>query len=208
MYGRMVVAERVSGNRERLIDAARGLFLEHGYAETGVRAIAARAGCNVSLIKHYFGSKDGLLRAIVIEGIGVIGGEVRAILSEPSPPEERLLRLIDFLVDHVTDHLALFQIVHREMECLGNVAPELLPRIASLHEQLVGVLSELRDQGRLRDVEPVVAATLLLAMIRFPFMAQPLSTRVLGPLTHERIETIKRQVASVFLHGVLTGDEA
>src|SRR3954471_20230662 len=47
------------GTRERLLGAAISLFSEQGYSATGTRAIAARAGCNVALISHYFGSKEG-----------------------------------------------------------------------------------------------------------------------------------------------------
>lgn len=199
----MAIAERATGTRERLIDAGRELFLQRGYAETGVRAIAQRAFCNVSLIKHYFGSKDGLLRAIVLEGITAVGDEVRAILSRDSPPEDRLLGFIDFLVDHVAAHHGLFQIVHREMECMGNVDPEIVPRIAALQDLLVGVLTELRDEKGLRDVDPAVAATMLVAMVRFYFMAQPFSTKVLGPPTPELLASLKRHVATIFLHGIL-----
>lgn len=47
----------------RLLGAARELFTTHGYASTTVRAIARRAGVNVSLVNRYFGSKQGLYAA-------------------------------------------------------------------------------------------------------------------------------------------------
>lgn len=59
------------GNRRAVLDAARRLFAAHGYQGVGIRAIAADAGVTPGLVMAYFGSKDGLFRAVVGEGTGV-----------------------------------------------------------------------------------------------------------------------------------------
>jgi AcrR family transcriptional regulator len=46
--------------RERIAEAARELFLRHGFRRTTVRAVAARAGVDSALIIYHFGSKQGL----------------------------------------------------------------------------------------------------------------------------------------------------
>ncbi len=52
-----------SSSRDRILGAARALFAEHGYTRTTLRAVAADAGCDVALIPHYFGNKQGLFDA-------------------------------------------------------------------------------------------------------------------------------------------------
>src|SRR3954471_12078484 len=103
------------GTRERLLEAASALFSEQGYAATGTRAIAARAACNVALISHYFGSKEGLLREVIVRGIGAAGDELRALLAMPLPAGERLERLIDYMVDHFTRCSQGMQIVMSQL---------------------------------------------------------------------------------------------
>lgn len=49
--------------RERIVSGARKLFAEEGFEGTSLRAIAAEAGVDASLIRHYFGDKAGLLVA-------------------------------------------------------------------------------------------------------------------------------------------------
>jgi AcrR family transcriptional regulator len=49
--------------REAILRAAQNLFATKGYTTTGVRQIAADAGVNSALVRRYFGSKQGLLRA-------------------------------------------------------------------------------------------------------------------------------------------------
>jgi AcrR family transcriptional regulator len=49
-----------AATRTRLLEAARELFLAHGYNAIGLREVAARAGVDVTLIRRYFGSKQRL----------------------------------------------------------------------------------------------------------------------------------------------------
>jgi AcrR family transcriptional regulator len=53
-------AERTRGS---ILQAAQRMFSTKGYAESGVRDIAALAGVNSALISRYFGSKAELFRA-------------------------------------------------------------------------------------------------------------------------------------------------
>lgn len=55
-----------SGDTKRAIEAAaRELFASHGYQRTTMRAVASRAGVDAALIHHYFGTKRGLLAAVL-----------------------------------------------------------------------------------------------------------------------------------------------
>lgn len=49
--------------KQAILASARHLFAHHGYAEAGVRAIAAHAGANPALVARYFGSKLDLFEA-------------------------------------------------------------------------------------------------------------------------------------------------
>jgi AcrR family transcriptional regulator len=50
--------------RRRIRDAAKELFLEHGYANTAVRDVALRAGVSEALVYAQFGSKVALLKEV------------------------------------------------------------------------------------------------------------------------------------------------
>jgi TetR/AcrR family transcriptional regulator, regulator of cefoperazone and chloramphenicol sensitivity len=53
--------------RERLLNAALGLFAEKGFAKTSTREIARVAETNIAAISYYFGDKAGLYRAVFTE---------------------------------------------------------------------------------------------------------------------------------------------
>ncbi|MGV9801672.1 TetR/AcrR family transcriptional regulator [Mycobacterium sp. NPDC003449] len=54
-----------AGTRDLLLATARRMFGEAGFDKTSVRDIAAAAGVDPAMIRHYFGSKADLFRATV-----------------------------------------------------------------------------------------------------------------------------------------------
>ena len=62
---RVSQAERVERSRERLLDAAAALFIEHGYHATTAGLIASRAGYSREMVRVRFGSKLGLVQTLI-----------------------------------------------------------------------------------------------------------------------------------------------
>lgn len=76
--GRLQQARRT---QESILEVARRLFLEHGYATTTVAAIAQASNVSVETIYKAFGGKAGLVRAIYergLEGAGAVPAEERS----------------------------------------------------------------------------------------------------------------------------------
>lgn len=79
--------------RRGILDAALREFSAKGISGARVDAIAERAGTNKRMIYHYFGSKDGLYRAVLHEGLS----------RQPATDadhEHRILRLYDRFAAH------------------------------------------------------------------------------------------------------------
>jgi len=53
--------------RAALLAAARQLFVEQGFDKATVRSIASRAGVDPAMVNHWFGGKDNLFAAAVLE---------------------------------------------------------------------------------------------------------------------------------------------
>jgi AcrR family transcriptional regulator len=56
-----------AATQDAILVAARSAFTASGYGGAGLREIASLAGVNVALINRYFGSKDGLFKAAIID---------------------------------------------------------------------------------------------------------------------------------------------
>lgn len=75
-----------AATRQRLLEAARDLFAEHGYDHVSVRMIAAAAGSNVALVNRYFGTKAALFGE-VLAGESTLG---QVIAGDPAGLSRRL----------------------------------------------------------------------------------------------------------------------
>ena len=51
--------------KERILDTAEQLFMEHGYEATSLRAITAAAGANLAAVNYHFGTKEELFQAVL-----------------------------------------------------------------------------------------------------------------------------------------------
>ncbi len=57
---------QVIDTKERLLDVAESLFAAKGVRGASLREITGTAGANLAAVNYHFGSKEGLLRAIVL----------------------------------------------------------------------------------------------------------------------------------------------
>ena len=91
---------RGAATKARIVEAATRLFVEHGYLETTVAAIAAEAGVVVQTLYLSFGSKVAILRAA--HDVAVVGDDAPVpVLQRPwvaelsaEPNGRRALRLV------------------------------------------------------------------------------------------------------------------
>src|SRR5262249_60740681 len=80
--------QRGEETRLRILEAALELFAASGFEGASTRTIAERAGVNLPAIQYYFGSKEGLYRAVVEQisqqaqaGIAPVAERVRQVLD-------------------------------------------------------------------------------------------------------------------------------
>jgi AcrR family transcriptional regulator len=100
------VAQRGEETRRRILDAAIDVFATMGYEAAHTRLLAERAGVKLPTLAYYFGSKEGLFRA-VIEHITAefertmapAEAHVRAALEQGVASRAALLDLLCELLD-------------------------------------------------------------------------------------------------------------
>src|SRR5476649_2487408 len=81
--------------RRRVLEAARAVFLEHGYESATTREIAARAGVAVGTVFVYARDKRDLLMTIVNDDLEAVTDSSFANLHENQPFLEKLIALFE-----------------------------------------------------------------------------------------------------------------
>lgn len=142
--------------RERLRDAGLRQFAAHGYEGTNLRAIAAEAGVTVGLIRHHFGSKEGLRDAVERWVVGRFAAAIESADLEAdgavAPARERDAAVAQMLEENpdAVDYL------RREVLHL-NGSTSLVARLAVLTAESVDTMREAGHAARERHrVEQVV----------------------------------------------------
>lgn len=89
--------------KERIMKIATDIFAHKGYTATSTREITRKAGVNLSMISYYFGSKEGLFKAIIEESFKPI----LAFIEEKNKKSESALQCLEdyfkFIQHHAQD---------------------------------------------------------------------------------------------------------
>src|SRR6266513_6418043 len=87
-----------AATKERILDAAEGLFMEHGFEATSLRSITATAAVNLAAVNYHFGSKEELFQAVLTRRLDPMNQERLDLLTKlergaaPGPlPCDRIL---------------------------------------------------------------------------------------------------------------------
>jgi AcrR family transcriptional regulator len=101
------------GAREAILTAARKLFVEEGYGRTSIRRLAQVAGVATRSVYLNFGSKHGVLEAL-LEGLGLDAGEPRIRAMGEQETDARVLialvaELYRKLYEHGNEIIVLFR---------------------------------------------------------------------------------------------------
>lgn len=82
--------ERSDTTRAAILDAARGLFVTSGYADTSTPDIVAAAGLTRGALYHHFEDKKALFRAVAEREAGAVAASIEAATAGDLTPREAL----------------------------------------------------------------------------------------------------------------------
>lgn len=121
-------------------------FSENGYSGGRIDEIAERTKTSKRMIYYYFGSKDGLYRAVLTEYYRKLRTQEQDLHLEDLAPLEAIRRLVHFTVDyHITNaedvRLVMVENIHR-----GRHIRE-LPSLETLNSSLVDLIGRICKRG-------------------------------------------------------------
>jgi len=94
---------------------AEKLFSDHGFDGTSIRDIAKEANINIAMISYYFGSKEKLLEALIINRISDLRLQMENLFKEDLSPFEKIDKLIELYITRINENCGVYQIIHFEI---------------------------------------------------------------------------------------------
>lgn len=161
---------RSQRTRERLLEAAIELFARKGSLETTFDAISEASGVSRGSIRFHFGSKDGLLFAVVDRVFAEWENEVLMPVLGEASGRGSVGQVVEAHREFVRENEAIGRLFFVLMfEALGP-RPELRPRFADLYERFRGNgrvwVRAAQENGAIRrEVDVGALTTVILAAL-------------------------------------------
>jgi len=201
---------RGEDTRRRILDAAFEVFASEGYEGTSTRLLAERADVNLPAIQYYFGSKEGLYRAVIDSIIkdteahmAPLVARVTAALATPGTPREELLELLCLMLESFVALVSNGKDIEAKRAFFARAEVEDTPGLEQLHESGMRQVFQpcLELIARLLGRSTEERETLLRALTVFGqvtiFCDKPVRRILhLGELTEEYVRAIQSLVRS------------
>jgi AcrR family transcriptional regulator len=181
---------------DRVLTSAARLFAEDGFAATSVRAVAERARLTKAGLYYHIKEKEDLLFRICEHSIQAILDGARRALAAEAEPAARLKALVRNHCGFFFRHPHNLTVLNRDMGALTGAQREAIRALEKEYLDLVrDVFRDGQKRGRLRKLDPTVAAFTLLGVLNsFDRWYDPA-----GPV---KPEALVAQVETIFLLGV------
>ena len=169
--------------REEILDAARELFLKHGYENVSMRKIASKIEYSPTTIYLYFNDKAEILRTLCEETFGRLSKIMDEIERGPGDPLTKLRRhglaYIHFGLEHPNHYQLNF--MTRLEEPVKNAEDFAHSAGMQTFQHLVNSVRACVESGQFRDIDVMAASqgiwcavhgvtSLLIAQCGFPFV--------------------------------------
>ena len=175
---------RSAGTRRAILEAARTTFATRGYEQTTIRAVAARAGVDGSMVMRYFGSKAGLFTTAATTELQV--PDLHAV-----PAGERGELLVRVFVDRWEDAARDDELILllRTAVTSEAVAAQLQ---ATMGQLVAGPIAALGSDDAAERAGYISAQLLGLALCRYILRLEPLASLPAGDVVAAIAPSVQR----------------
>jgi TetR/AcrR family transcriptional regulator len=188
-----------------ILMAAREEFCEYGFDGARVDRIAERAAANKRLLYHYYGNKEALYSAVLLDAYREIREGEHELHLEELAPIEAMRKLVSFTFDHFLKNPWFIRVLATE-NILRAEFVKRIPEIPALHspivEQIRTVLAAGQKEGSFRDAVDPVHLYISVAGVSYFFFSNihTLSVIFSTPLGgNKQIELRRQHVQDVIL---------
>lgn len=139
---------------ERILDAALVSIAAKGYDATSLDSVAAALGVRKQTVLHHFGSKEGLLRALLARSADEVRDAVEGGLGSSGPAMQRVEAVVKAVFRLAAIRPDLLALTRETIRLGGSFTSELLAALEPLTHRGTQFLGSAMDAGELRRADP------------------------------------------------------
>lgn len=176
----------------QILEVAETLFAENGFDGTSIRDISKEAKINIAMISYYFGSKERLLEALVLQKTAGLKLQLENLLAENLEPIAKVNKLVAFYVDRIDRSRGIYRILHFELSSKKNILNlQSFSDIKKMNlKSLEIIIKEGQSKGVFRNdvIIPLITPTILGTYFHFymnkPFFEELLNLKTEASFNH------------------------
>ena len=160
---------------QKILEAAKKVFIQKGLDGTRLEEIATEAGINKALLHYYFRSKEKLFETIFDQISGKVVPDFTAILESKSPIEDKIERIVHTYIDFVSENPQLPLFLITELNRNPQRMKEILSHthnFAKIQQFAFQMITEMQV-GRIKSFNPLHLILHIVSLCIFPFIAKP-----------------------------------
>jgi TetR/AcrR family transcriptional regulator len=142
-----VIGAAPATSAERILSTALPLFATKGYDATSVREICEAAGITKPTLYHFFGSKDGVLQALVQTGFRQYRALVNAAMDTPGSFKDRVKVLARSVFESATSKPLFWRFIHSVIWAPPGTALPQTESCTQFYDGVVGVLASAAERA-------------------------------------------------------------
>ena len=168
---------------QRILQAARSVFVRRGTAGARMQEIAEEAGVNQALLHYYFRTKDRLAAAVFREAAGRLVPSVAALVGGEGTIEEKVERFVHLYIDTVRHSpflpgYVLAELHHHPERVKAMMSEAAGARVEHIAREFVRRLDEQLKQrasaGTMLAITPQQFVVSVMGLVVMPFLARPI----------------------------------
>jgi TetR/AcrR family transcriptional regulator len=130
---------------DRILNSSLKLFSDKGYDATSVREICEAAGVTKPTLYHFYGSKEGVYRALVDGALARFRADLGRALAEPIPAIDRLRTVALTYFRAAREQRELVRFVFGLIYSAPSSAP--VTDFTRFYRELVGLIAGVVEEG-------------------------------------------------------------
>jgi TetR/AcrR family transcriptional regulator len=173
-------ADQAQEYRQQILDSAEQCFAISNFDSVSLKQIAEPVGVTPAMVHYYFGSKLELLAEVLDQALAPMAAAISELRQKQAADVEELVKQL-FCTMQLHPNLPL--LLFRQVLLPGSPMQDyflknLAPRLGGA---LPGLIRNGQKSGRMAaDLDPAIAALMVLSLCVFPMLSRPLSQPVLG----------------------------
>lgn len=199
-----------TATKEKILKAARQIFVKKGRDGARMQEIADRAGVNKALLHYYYTSKENLYREIIFNAFNELIMNIEQLFKSETSPEEQLKQLIHQHFDFLTRNSDLPRLIAQEFIREDSILTDLMhdalfSKKSTMPKKLFDFFDKAIADDRTHTQDAIQIILNIVGMNVFYFIAKPVIDTIFPEATRnqaEFLETRKKAITEMALRSL------